>query len=709
MARALAVRAAPRILLFDRRHPEELRRVDPEPELTEVQLRNIEMPMHPHFLFDTMNTIAGPDNIRRRLAAPGAQAWAAWAPVFCMAGPASAQAQAPAEEPAGPRAGCFRPRPLPALPRFPWTACLVLLAGCGGAGALAAPAAPSPLGHWEGELRFRGDVWPLRVHLSRQGDSVAAALDLPELGMAWQPTPARLRGDSLSLEVPFGLGTLTGVPRGDSLHAHRVTSSGDTLRLAAARGPAFPMVREEVRFRNGPATLAGVLVKPAGGGPHPAVVLVHGSAAQGRGSWGYRSTADFLVRNGYAALYYDKRGVGESTGDWMRTSFPDVGDLADDLVAAVRFLEARPDVDASRTGIFGGSQALWVGALAASRSEGIDFMVMRGAPAVTPAEQEIQRVRHTMAGEFDTAAVREALEHTRLYLSVVETGEGWDRLRASVQRVRAAPWAEHVLQADAEDDLHWWRRNHDVDPAPLLRSLRVPVLLLYGEDDTVVPPRENAPEMRRLLSGTDLTVVTFPRASHAVEVPAGPDPSGRWRFPRKAPGYFDAIRSWLGSRVTSPGVPPPPPDTLARACADAGYRQFDFWLGRWSVRRPGGEPMAVNEISRAAQGCAVQERYHTASGYTGASLNLYDPGNGGWTQLWVDNGGLVLHLAGGLDGQGRMVLSGERTSRDGSRVRDRITWAPLPDGTVRQVWDGSRDGGKTWENAFTGECVPLRE
>ena len=162
-------------------------------------------------------------------------------------------------------------------------------------------------------------------------------------------------------------------------------------------------------------------------------------------------------------------------------------------------------------------------------------------------------------------------------------------------------------------------------------------------------------------------------------------------------------------RAQEPALPAPPPDTLASACSDPGYRQFDFWLGRWSVGQPGREAMAVNEITRAAQGCALQERYHNASGYTGTSLNLYDPESGTWSQLWVDNGGLVLHLRGGLDGEGRMVLSGERTARDGARVRDRITWAAVPDGTVRQVWDVSRDGGKTWENLFTGEYVPIRE
>lgn len=456
-------------------------------------------------------------------------------------------------------------------------------AECGDGGSACRSAPASPLGHWEGQVRFRGDIWPIRFDVSRAADSVTATIDLPELGMAWQPTPAQVRGDSLSLEIPFGLGTLSGIAEEDSLRAQRVSTSGDTIRLLAARNAAFPMLREEVRFRNGPATLVGELVKPEGPGPFPAVVLVHGSSAQGRGSWGYRSTADFLVRNGVAALYYDKRGVGESTGDWMTTTFPDITDLADDLNSAVRLLEARPDIDAPRTGIMGGSQALWVGALAASRSEAIDFMIMRGAPAVTPAQQELQRVEHTMQGEFDTAAVRQAVEHTRLYFSVVETGQGWERLQASVRGVRAAPWADHVLQADTEDDLYWWRHNHDLDPAPLLRSLRIPVLLLYGDDDTVVPPEENVPQMRRLLSATDLTVVTFPRADHTVETPAGPDGSGQWRFPRKAAGYFDAIRSWLRSHVTSSDVSPPSrplSDPLARACADVGYRQFDFWLGR---------------------------------------------------------------------------------------------------------------------------------
>jgi hypothetical protein len=49
-----------------------------------------------------------------------------------------------------------------------------------------------------------------------------------------------------------------------------------------------------------------------------------------------------------------------------------------------------------------------------------------------------------------------------------------------------------------------------------------------------------------------------------------------------------------------------------------------------------------------------------------------------------------------------MVLSGESIGSKGERVTDRVTWSPLDDGKVRQFWEQSRDGGKSWTVAFDG-------
>lgn len=143
---------------------------------------------------------------------------------------------------------------------------------------------------------------------------------------------------------------------------------------------------------------------------------------------------------------------------------------------------------------------------------------------------------------------------------------------------------------------------------------------------------------------------------------------------------------------------------VASACLDPAHRQFDFWLGDWEVRQPGSSPpYAANSIARIVQGCALQEIYRSPQGYTGKSLNWYEAETGLWRQTWVDNSGLVLQLAGGLNAQGHMVLEGgERITAQAETVRDRITWMAQADDTVLQVWEVLRSDASEWERIFTG-------
>jgi hypothetical protein len=47
-----------------------------------------------------------------------------------------------------------------------------------------------------------------------------------------------------------------------------------------------------------------------------------------------------------------------------------------------------------------------------------------------------------------------------------------------------------------------------------------------------------------------------------------------------------------------------------------------------------------------------------------------------------------------------MVLSG--TSPGDRTSRQRITWTPLEGGRLRQHWESSGDGGRTWKTVFDG-------
>ena len=86
---------------------------------------------------------------------------------------------------------------------------------------------------------------------------------------------------------------------------------------------------------------------------------------------------------------------------------------------------------------------------------------------------------------------------------------------------------------------------------------------------------------------------------------------------------------------------------------------------------------------------------------SGEEIELdFDPGDASWHQVWVDNVGTRLHLKGGYADR-KMVMSGERVTPKGP-VTDRISWTDNPDGTVRQFWELSTDGGETWQVLFDG-------
>lgn len=136
-------------------------------------------------------------------------------------------------------------------------------------------------------------------------------------------------------------------------------------------------------------------------------------------------------------------------------------------------------------------------------------------------------------------------------------------------------------------------------------------------------------------------------------------------------------------------------------CADAvKSHQFDFWIGEWDVTAGGGNA-GTNKIEPILGGCVLQENWKGAQGSEGKSFNFYNPETGKWHQKWVWKQGTSLDLEGGFE-NGKMSLQGHKKGNDGKTTRSRITWTPNADGTVRQLWESSSDGGKSWQVQFDG-------
>jgi tetratricopeptide (TPR) repeat protein len=138
-------------------------------------------------------------------------------------------------------------------------------------------------------------------------------------------------------------------------------------------------------------------------------------------------------------------------------------------------------------------------------------------------------------------------------------------------------------------------------------------------------------------------------------------------------------------------------------CTAPEYRHFDFWLGEWDVTAAGNtQPTASSKISSQQAGCVILEEY-TAGGFTGMSINFYDNVTKRWHQSWMSNAGSAVYLEGGLNDKGEMAMSDEgMTSHEVTGNIGRTTWTPNADGSVRQLWEQSTDGGETWATVFDG-------
>jgi pimeloyl-ACP methyl ester carboxylesterase len=81
--------------------------------------------------------------------------------------------------------------------------------------------------------------------------------------------------------------------------------------------PQESPIDEDITIRNGNISLGGTLSLPPTPGPHPGIVIVHGSGRATRTSGG---SYDWLVDLGFAVVTVDKRGVGESTGAFVESA-----------------------------------------------------------------------------------------------------------------------------------------------------------------------------------------------------------------------------------------------------------------------------------------------------------------------------------------------------------------------------------------------------
>lgn len=241
-------------------------------------------------------------------------------------------------------------------------------------------------------------------------------------------------------------------------------SLADAASALADSAAEYTVSESDISFDNEGQSIVGTLALPAGEGPFPVALLLHGFTGMrhelpvvGTDDTMFSRAARWLGERGVASLRIDFRGSGESDGAWEDTTFS--GQIAD-AIAALDYLEMIEGVDSGNISIVGLSQGGLVGAATAGRDARVSSLVLWSAVSNPVMSYGI------LLG-YDTL--------------LAGAGSGDEAMTIML------PWgAETSLKGPFFDDIFL------VDPVAEIASYSGPLLVITGARDDTVTPQPHA-------------------------------------------------------------------------------------------------------------------------------------------------------------------------------------------------------------------------
>ena len=314
------------------------------------------------------------------------------------------------------------------------------------------------------------------------------------------------------------------------------------------------------RFDSKELSLRGKLVLPSGPGPHPLVVLVHGSESYSAVDYYYMPY--ILAAHGFAAVAYDKRGTGKSDGEYTQDFFA----LAADATAAAAWASSDPKVDAQRINLMGFSQGGWIAPIAAKTIPGMRGVSIHYGVAVSVTREDRWGYVYELKKQgFGEDEIRKADEINAVLGQIIDErrSEAWADLDRIVAKYKDSEWFKAVAGSDsilgrvAQTSLPSWMWRAYLsfvpppsvprtwDPKPTLAELDIPQHWILAGEDSSTPTPESVAVLEELrAAGKPIDIRIFADTEHGI-VTFDQDESGKRTSTGYAKTYVDETLAWL--------------------------------------------------------------------------------------------------------------------------------------------------------------------
>lgn len=250
-------------------------------------------------------------------------------------------------------------------------------------------------------------------------------------------------------------------------------------------------VSRDLNFKSTSIQLGATLTAPDKEGRSPAVLLVGGNDAEDRDLRGlFVSLADYLSKNGYCVLRFDKRGIGQSGGNRRQSA---LSDTVEDINAGVECLASQKEADAGKIALIGYGEGAYYAMKASAQNNSIKSIIL-----MSPLTY----------GEIDPAEWREVITRTAQnfkwsdeYLKLALRSIDETQKKAAIQKNAFSFLRKKCYLKDMKE------RQAD-KPMELSASIKVPTLILQGKEADDASLRL-APIIDRAIAGSGNTKHTL--------------------------------------------------------------------------------------------------------------------------------------------------------------------------------------------------------
>ena len=337
----------------------------------------------------------------------------------------------------------------------------------------------------------------LHVNYNAQGE-VECILDSPDQGAKGIAVETDYcSSDSISVSLASLALSFQGKLKGDEIVG--TFTQGLSFSLILKRGEEklnrpqnpvapYPYKTEEVAFKNvaDGATLVGTLSYPVGykKGKTPVVLMVTGSGQENRDEEifdhkPFLVIADYLARHGVAALRYDDRGFGKSTGGDVEHAT--TLDFMRDAASGVDFL--RTSKQFGKVGILGHSEGGSIAFMLGAKGK-VDFVISMAGIGV----------------KGDTALTAQANKIFELTGQSMRFSTHQYRMNAIIKR---SPWLNFFI---------------DYDPSADISKTLCPVMAINGSRDVQVISSLNLAGIKAHLKPNPKNIIKeYPSLNHLFQ------------------------------------------------------------------------------------------------------------------------------------------------------------------------------------------------